>query len=100
MEKLNEPKWKNDLVKRIWQHARAIGCKDKLPDGLARLVWDIRNSCDRCGVKQHPSPMGPVFVTRYQCCWVHTEEEDYCPQYCDTCHNKLRKERPHETVSV
>lgn len=96
MEKLNEPEWKHDLVKRIWVQARAIGYKDRLPYGLGILVMSLRNGCDRCG--ELPSRNNEV--TRYQCCWVRTDIEDYCPQLCDKCHHELRRERPHETISV
>ena len=61
-EKSNEPLWKSDLVKRIWEYARASGvvvvdvslnpsdaCRERLPEGLSVLVRNIRNRCDRCG---------------------------------------------------
>ena len=97
---MNEPKWKNDLVKRIWKHARDEGLlqgknKDRLPLHLGLLVVNIRDSCDRCG-----TPYSQGNVSRYQCCWVHNEDEDYCPKLCDGCHDELKKKRPHETFSV
>lgn len=98
VHKLNEPKWKNDLVKRIWQHARQLGYKDELPEGLGDLVHNIRARCDRCGIS--PNAPGIFGITHYQCCWVHTETEDYCPKLCLSCHKKLREARPHDTISV
>lgn len=99
-EKLNEPKWKNDLVKRIWKYAMEEDLlegqgKEHLPLGLGMLVIRVRDCCDRCGLLYAQGNL-----SRYQCCWVHTEQEDYCPELCDACHNELKKQRPHETVSV
>jgi hypothetical protein len=114
MEKLNEPKWKNDLVKTIWEYARQNGLVthsktsedpariiETLPRGLGNLILLIRGRCDRCGknVEQELVDYRSGFA-RYQCCWVHTETEDYCPNLCLDCHNELKQIRPHETVSV
>ena len=101
MEKLIEPEWKHDLVKRIWVHARSLGYKDKLPPGLSMLVLEIRNSCDRCGSsRKMVIEKTGMDIAAYQCCWVNTPIENYCPHLCITCHNKLKDQRPHETVSV
>lgn len=91
--KLNEPFWKNDLVKRIRAYARSLGYEKALPEGLADLIHNIRARCDRCGILK-------AGMTHYQCCWVKTSQEDYCPLLCDTCHSELVMERPHATVSV
>jgi hypothetical protein len=114
MSRLNEPKWKSDLVKIIWEYARQNGLVIKsktgedpgrmleaLPVGLCQLVIIIRARCDRCGknVEQELLDHGSGFDP-YQCCWVHTETEDYCPHLCLDCHNELKSIRPHETTSV
>lgn len=109
-EKLNEAKWKNDLVKVIWAYARSNNLTihdrnhDNLPKGLGDLVADIRNRCDRCGKSReqitHEPYRGFSLIDPYQCCWVHTESEDYCPHYCVECHHELQRQRPHETISV
>lgn len=98
IDKLNEPKWKNDLVKRIWKYARQLGYEDELPEGLADLVHNIRDRCDRCGIS--PNSLAGLGITEYQCCRVHTETEDYCPRLCLSCHRKLQQARPHEAISV
>jgi hypothetical protein len=100
-DKLNEPKWKSDLVKRIWQHARQLGYVDELPEGLGDLVANIRDRCDRCGMRRRKIHGGDgVDIDPYQCCWVKTETEDYCPHYCLDCHRLMQEARPHETTSV
>jgi hypothetical protein len=114
VDKLNEPKWKNDLVKTIWDYARQNGLVRKsktsedpstmheaLPSGLGQLILIIRSRCDRCGknVEEELVENRSGF-SRYQCCWVHTETEDYCPNLCLNCHNELKRMRPHETTSV
>jgi hypothetical protein len=109
-EKLNEPKWKNDLVKAIWAYARSNGLTvqdgnhDNLPKGLGDLVVDIRSRCDCCGrpriLKSVMSPVSFSDIDPYQCCWVHSETEDYCPHYCVECHWELQKQRPHDIISV
>lgn len=98
MEKLNQPEWKHDLIKRVWVYARSKGYGDRLPPGLSSIVFRVRNSCDQCGINSNVN--AGVFITHYQCCWVHTEIEDYCPKLCDECHRKNHDERPHEVVSV
>ena len=61
MDKLNEPKWKNDLVKIVWTYARSSGLvivdpsktdagHERLPEELSDLVFNIRARCDRCGM--------------------------------------------------
>jgi len=109
-EKLNEAKWKNALVKVIWAYAHnnaltvQDGAHDNLPKGLGDLVAAIRNRCDRCGrpriLKSIMSPVDVSDISPYQCCWVHTETEDYCPHYCVECHQELQRQRPHDTISV
>ena len=101
MEKLNEPEWKHDLVKRIWVHARSLGFKDKLPQGLGNLILQIRSGCDRCGIDRKTAKKETgLDISPYQCCWVHSDTEDYCPHLCINCHHELQKQRPHATVSV
>jgi len=99
-DKLNEPKWKNDIVKRIWKHARANGLlvNGRLPNGLGQIIHRVRMCCDRCGILRADAPCKSV--RRYQCCWVRNDKEDYCPQLCLNCHDNLQKKRPHEVVSV
>jgi hypothetical protein len=99
-DKLNEPKWKNDIVKRIWTYAREneLLVNGRLPSGLGQIVHRVRICCDRCGIQRHDAPLKDV--SRYECCWVTNEEEDYSPQLCLDCHEELRKRRPHEVVSV
>lgn len=101
MDKLNEPKWKNDIVKVIWAYARENGLLvngRRLPSGLGQIVTRVRICCDRCGIQQKDAPLKDV--CHYQCCWVQTETKDYCPKLCLDCHRKLQDARPHAVVSV
>ena len=106
VDKLNEPKWKNDIVKTIWKYARENGLVDgngHLPKGLGEIVRDVRRRCDRCGQipeKAREDSDADIGIWPYQCCWVHTETEDYCPHYCLECHQELQKQRRHEVISV
>lgn len=106
VDKLNEPKWKNDIVKTIWKYAREVKIErfsnhGELPEGLAEIIIDIRNRCDRCGKSRQTALQdSDINITRYQCCWVYTETEDYCPHYCLECHQELQKQRPHAVISV
>jgi hypothetical protein len=106
VDKLNEPKWKNDIVKTIWNYARETGLvkNGNLPGGLGEVVRDVRRRCDRCGKtpEKAKKDSGPseIGIWPYQCCWVHTEEEDYCPHLCIECHRELQKQRPHDVISV
>ena len=99
-DKLNEPKWKNDLVKRIWEYAREneLLVNGNLPSGLGQIVGRVRMCCDRCGIQRENAALQDV--SRYQCCWVHTDIEDYCPQLCLPCHKELQQARRHAVVSV
>jgi hypothetical protein len=104
-DKLNEPKWKNDLVKVIWEYARKTGqvYDGRLEPGLGELIANIRDRCDRCGRSRIfllNQSRGQESVDPYQCCWVHSETEDYCPHLCLACHEEFQKLRPHETISV
>lgn len=113
MEKLNEPKWKNDLVKAIWAYARSNelttqdGSNDYLPEGLGDLVAAIRNRCDRCG-KTNEQALRDLnqagrrvyVINSYQCCRVQNDIEGYVPKLCVSCHQELQAQRPHNTISV
>ena len=99
-DRLNEPKWKNDIVKLIWDYAREndLLVNGRLPNGLGQIVRRVRICCDRCGVLRKDAPLKDV--CRYQCCRVTNEEEDYNPELCLDCHEDLQEKRPHEVVSV
>ena len=105
--KLNEPKWKNDLVKRIWKYARETrilrfsNSGEVLTEGLGEIITDVRNRCDRCGKsRKQAAEESSIQITRYQCCWVQTATENYCPKLCLECHTELQDLRPHAVVSV
>lgn len=105
VDKLNEPKWKNDIVRLIWKYAREADLvkNGNLPEGLGEIVRDVRSRCDRCGKtpeRAREDSDADIGIWPYQCCWVHTEEEDYCPHLCLECHKELLKERPHAVISV
>jgi len=113
VEKLNEPKWKNDLVKIIWAYAYNNGLTtqdgnhDYLPKGLSDLVADVRNRCDRCGKTNvqalrdlNKSGRRVYVINSYQCCRVQKDVEDYVPKLCVNCHLELQAQRPHNTISV
>ena len=103
---LNEPAWKNTIVKAIWKHAREVKIARAsndlvLTEGLGEIISDVRSRCDRCGKsRKQAAEESNIQITRYQCCWVHTETEDYCPKLCLECHRELQDVRPHEVISV
>ena len=98
---LNEPKWKNDVVKMVWAYAREnclLTNEKRLPSGLGQIIRRVRICCDRCGIQREGAPLRDV--CRYQCCRVSNDVEDYVPQLCLDCHEALQKQRPHEVISV
>ena len=106
VDKLNEPRWKNEIVKLIWEYARQANLvsNGRLPEGLGEIIRDVRSRCDRCGKSgkkaKEDSGLSGIGIWPYQCCWVHTKTEDYCPHYCLECHRELQKQRRHEVTSV
>ena len=106
VSKLNEPKWKNDIVKTIWAYNNSGVLKPRFSDqgnlkeGLGEIIHDVRSRCDRCGKSWENARLEHDGINCYQCCWIHSETEDYCPKLCVECHNELQSVREHDTISV